>query len=814
MARLIVASGGAERTLELTPGKALSVGREPSNDVPLPEERQASRRHCEVRPLAAGGWEVVDLGATNKTRVNGAPTDRRALTTGDVIEVGKVTLRFEDVQEEERLQQAGRQGVCLLEWADGPKKGQRVMLSGPRTTLGRRPGNTIVLDDRMASGHHAEVVKDLNGYTIRDLGSTNGIMVNGTPTTESALTHGARLRVGNSRFVFKDPSMKDIEVELSRLEDDDGWGMMGDIDLTRARVSKTGTIAMLVVLVVVGAGGWYVLSEADKTQRAGGDERGELVVNGSFSGPELPWTYDEDAGVRVEKNQALVATYAEGGGTKPQLVAYEHEFTSADGRTLRLKAKVKGSGELVAIWRNVADRATGVTGITRVVPLGAGRGGTLDATLGYPSWATALTLALRLEPGQKVTLDDLSVKALAETPPTVLCDCPGLPQGTVEADGSLSIAINRTVLAVGGVPLAWKGPQRLAFRAEGAPAKSDLSARVAGAFVGPDGESPGTITWTSTAEGLSAAIACDGADRVGLALELPRTHVGGSLNVLRLQGAGALALAGGALAEDVRKTLVGSPDAYQQRPATLLAFVPAEPPAALSAEDAGHPDMLRLLHVVAGAKAEIAIVTDFTEQRKAAQAALAEAQALVRTAPGAAQRRFVEVVGEFPFDGPVVQQASARAAELKTRLDKELDDAKEALRSFRILGSTATMNDLETRVRALGTSLGQVPEEPVENTPEADFVRLAKDAGVQTAGHRLERATPDLDRLERVADMLERQPGYEAMAALIYRSLIDTHAPLAKTGGEAADRRARWQAALEALEAKPEVKAALPPRSR
>jgi pSer/pThr/pTyr-binding forkhead associated (FHA) protein len=814
MARLIVAAGGAERTLELTPGKPFSVGREASNDVPLPDERQASRRHCEVRPLPVGGWEVVDLGATNKTRVNGAGVDRRALTTGDVIEVGKVTLRFEDPQEEERLQQAGRQGVCLLEWADGPRKGQRVMLSAPRTTLGRRPGNAIVLDDRMASGHHAEIVKDLNGYTIRDLGSTNGIMVNGTPTTESGLSHGARLRVGNSRFVFKDPSMKDIEVELSRLEDDDGWGMMGDIDLTRARVSKSGTIAMLVVLAVVGAGGWYVLSESDRVGPGGGSEGvGELIVNGSFSGPELPWTYDEDAGVRVERKQALTASNPAGAGTKAQLVAYEDEFVASEGRTLRLRAKLRGAGELVAIWRNEADRATGVTGITRVVALGSGGGGALDTTLSYPSWATALTLALRLGAGQTLTLDDLSVKAVAETPATVLCDCPGLPQGTVEADGSLTLAINRTVLAVGGVPVAWTGEQRLAFRAESGAKKADLTASVAGAFVGGDADLPGSIAWTSTAEGLSASIVCEGADRVAVALDLPRAHLGNTLNVSTVQDARAVALASGPIAADVRKTLAGSPEAQQGRPVTLLAIVPSAGTASLVVEDAGDPSMVRLLHVVAGAKADIAVVTDTTEQRKGAQAALAEAMALVRTSPGAAVRAFRQVMTEYPFEQAVVREAGAKQAELDARIKADVADLKASLRSFRILGSATALTDLEKRLKALRASLGSGAEPPAEETPEAEVAKVGQEADALIASHRVERAAPELDRHERVAEMLERTPGFEAMAALVYRSLIDTHGHLALAGGDSVDRLARWKAALERLELTPQVQGALPPRS-
>ena len=64
----------------------------------------------------------------------------------------------------------------------------------------------------MASGHHAEITKDLNGFTVRDLGSTNGTLVNGDPITEILLKHGDRVRVGNARFVFKDPSMKDIDI--------------------------------------------------------------------------------------------------------------------------------------------------------------------------------------------------------------------------------------------------------------------------------------------------------------------------------------------------------------------------------------------------------------------------------------------------------------------------------------------------------------------------------------------------------------------------------------------------------------------------
>ena len=246
MAKLIVTGAGPDQTLDLKPGAVVTVGRDPSNTLALPDEKRASRRHCRIGPREDGqeGWEVVDLGSTNKTRVNGAVTARRALSHDDVVEIGDVKIRLEDEEEARRIEAAEKQGICFLEWATPERKGQRIMLSAPRTSMGRRESNTIPLDDRMASGHHVEIVRDLNGYTIRDMGSTNGTLVNGEPIQEALLAHGSRVRVGNSRFVFKDPSMKDIEVELSQIEEDEGWGMMGEIDLSRARSSPMGLVVI------------------------------------------------------------------------------------------------------------------------------------------------------------------------------------------------------------------------------------------------------------------------------------------------------------------------------------------------------------------------------------------------------------------------------------------------------------------------------------------------------------------------------------------------------------------------------------------
>lgn len=51
------------------------------------------------------------------------------------------------------------------------------------TTIGRRPENTIPLNEPFVSANHAELVYDSGRWWLRDLGSTNGTFVNGDPVT-------------------------------------------------------------------------------------------------------------------------------------------------------------------------------------------------------------------------------------------------------------------------------------------------------------------------------------------------------------------------------------------------------------------------------------------------------------------------------------------------------------------------------------------------------------------------------------------------------------------------------------------------------
>ena len=81
---------------------------------------------------------------------------------------------------------------------------KHVYLTKDRTTLGRKPGNDIVLDNLVVSGSHcAFELKGLADVYIEDLGSTNGTFVNNKRVKERQQLHdGDTIAIGHFRIQF------------------------------------------------------------------------------------------------------------------------------------------------------------------------------------------------------------------------------------------------------------------------------------------------------------------------------------------------------------------------------------------------------------------------------------------------------------------------------------------------------------------------------------------------------------------------------------------------------------------------------------
>ena len=79
---------------------------------------------------------------------------------------------------------------------EGNAVGSEFSLDAPSATLGRGPGVDITLVDDAMSRTHAALEAGRDGFRVRDMGSTNGILVNGHPVTAADLKHGDRIQVG------------------------------------------------------------------------------------------------------------------------------------------------------------------------------------------------------------------------------------------------------------------------------------------------------------------------------------------------------------------------------------------------------------------------------------------------------------------------------------------------------------------------------------------------------------------------------------------------------------------------------------------
>jgi Protein of unknown function (DUF3662)/FHA domain len=83
-------------------------------------------------------------------------------------------------------------------------EGRRVLLGPEGGVLGRAHESDVQIASTDVSRRHAEIRPSETGWTIRDLGSTNGVRVNGRPVRGSeALQPGDQIELGTVSAVFK-----------------------------------------------------------------------------------------------------------------------------------------------------------------------------------------------------------------------------------------------------------------------------------------------------------------------------------------------------------------------------------------------------------------------------------------------------------------------------------------------------------------------------------------------------------------------------------------------------------------------------------
>jgi hypothetical protein len=96
--------------------------------------------------------------------------------------------------------QARKKGVARkLVVTEGALQGTAVTLADTPVTLGRAHDSTLVLTDDYASNKHARLYPTADGWTLEDLGSTNGTYLGSSKVTRpTPVRIGAEIRIGKT----------------------------------------------------------------------------------------------------------------------------------------------------------------------------------------------------------------------------------------------------------------------------------------------------------------------------------------------------------------------------------------------------------------------------------------------------------------------------------------------------------------------------------------------------------------------------------------------------------------------------------------
>jgi hypothetical protein len=207
-----------------------------------------------------------------------------------------------------------------------PDSSQVTILADESVLLGRDPTCTTQLDSHLVSRRHAALSLSPGGHAIEDLGSKNGIFVDGWRVRHAAVLAGSVLRVGDFVGVVE-------SVPLSELPGfrDLGWGNFGGAALARAFVAAQQLSRTARELLLVGESGTGKKHLA-RTLHRWREAAGPLVVF-------------DCRGSDQELAAELVRLHASEGGTllleEPSLLAsgaQQRVLAALDGATFQLIA--------------------------------------------------------------------------------------------------------------------------------------------------------------------------------------------------------------------------------------------------------------------------------------------------------------------------------------------------------------------------------------------------------------------------------------------------------------------------------------------
>src|SRR5579875_1285635 len=186
-----------------------NLGRDSQNDIVI-SEPTVSAWHAQIVREEETLFFVHPHPTRGRTKnglwyrgqlIAGDQVFRKPLERGDIFRIGDehgtfITLTYDDG--------SGMPQEALPAM-------QPIPLTEQKLTIGRVPGNTVVLNHPQVSAHHAVLEKVAGGYRITDTNSTNHVYVNGEIITNQLLHTGDEIRIGPYRLTYTGTELRQYD---------------------------------------------------------------------------------------------------------------------------------------------------------------------------------------------------------------------------------------------------------------------------------------------------------------------------------------------------------------------------------------------------------------------------------------------------------------------------------------------------------------------------------------------------------------------------------------------------------------------------
>jgi pSer/pThr/pTyr-binding forkhead associated (FHA) protein len=235
MAHLIMRRGPEPGTIYRLNTPVISIGRGNRNTIII-QDNEVSRDHVRL-VLTDAGYEIEDLNSSNGTFINGQDItgNKWLLQNPCIIELGdSITLEFrpgepgtDDLRSTRTINTFDdsqfTQSYLVYLGRDEHSQPAVYPLNGMNITVGRSTACNIVIIEPELSREHFRLSLVGRTYSITDLGSTNGTMLNNEILEDTRpLNNGDIIQIGRSlRFQFTNqPERFTSDIITNRLVDE------------------------------------------------------------------------------------------------------------------------------------------------------------------------------------------------------------------------------------------------------------------------------------------------------------------------------------------------------------------------------------------------------------------------------------------------------------------------------------------------------------------------------------------------------------------------------------------------------------------